>query len=57
VSSSATDVWAAIALGAADESPLWAGSLRPEEEREEQPVFSRLGEDRFALAVETIYEG
>jgi hypothetical protein len=57
VSSSATDVWAAIAAGAAGESPLWAGALRPDEEREEQPVFSRLSEDRFALAVETIYEG
>lgn len=57
MSSSATDVWAAIAAGAAGESPLWAGALRSDEEREEQPVFSRLSEGRFALAVETIYEG
>jgi hypothetical protein len=57
VSSSATEVWTAIALAAADESALWASALRPEPEREEEPVFSPLGEDRFALAVETIYEG
>ena len=57
MSSSATDVWSAIAVGAAGESPLWAGALRAEEEREAEPVFSRLSDERFALAVETIYEG
>jgi hypothetical protein len=47
-----------IAAGAAGESPLWAGALRPVSEREAVPVFSTLVEDRrFALGVETIYEG
>jgi hypothetical protein len=57
VSSSTAEVWAAIALTAAEESPLWASSLRPEGRRDEEPVFSLLGDARFALAVETIYEG
>src|SRR5207244_7013719 len=38
------------------ESPLWGGALRPEDERETEPVFSPLGEPRFALGLETIYE-
>jgi hypothetical protein len=47
-----------IAAGAASESPLWAGALRPEEERETTAVFSALVPDpHFALGVETIYEG
>ena len=47
-----------IAAGAASESPLWASSLRPEPERDAVPVFSPLVVDRrFALGVETIYEG
>jgi hypothetical protein len=55
--SSAADLWETIALEAERESPLWAGSLRAEEEREFLPVFSRLCEPRFALGLETIYEG
>ena len=47
-----------IAAGAAGESPLWAGALRLPAEREPDAVFSTLVEDRrFALGVETIYEG
>ena len=47
-----------IAAGAAAESPLWASALRPEDERDAVPIFSMLVEDRrFALGVETIYEG
>lgn len=47
-----------IATGAAAESELWAGALRPPAEREPVPVFSPLVADpRFALGVETIYEG
>jgi hypothetical protein len=57
VSSSTPEVWPAIARAAAGESPLWGGALRPEAERDEQPVFSPLTDSRFALAVETIYEG
>jgi hypothetical protein len=57
VSSSTAEVWSAIALGARAESPLWAGALRADGDRVEKPVFSPLGEERFALSVETIYEG
>jgi hypothetical protein len=57
VTSSVTDLWQTIALEAERESPLWAGALRPEDERELLPVFSRLCEPRFALGLETIYEG
>jgi hypothetical protein len=47
-----------IAAGAAAESPLWASALRPEAEQDAVPVFSPLVMDRrFALGVETIYEG
>jgi hypothetical protein len=56
-SSSAAELWDTIALEAERESPLWAGALRPESERERLPVFSRLCEPRFALGLETIYEG
>jgi hypothetical protein len=57
VSTSPAEFWPAIAAAAADESPLWGGALRAEGEREEEPVFSPLADERFALAVETIYEG
>ena len=50
-------LWEEVAEGARRESPLWAAALRPEAERELEPVFSPLGEDRRALGVETIYEG
>jgi hypothetical protein len=57
-SSSATEsseLWETLASEAADESPLWAEALRAHPERE--PVFSPLAPDRFALGLETIYEG
>jgi hypothetical protein len=56
-SSSAADVWAAIGAAAERESPLWSAALRPVGEREAEPIFSSLGEARYALGVETIYEG
>ena len=58
MSSSATaDLWTAITLSAERESPLWSDALRPESKRELEPVFSPLADPRYALAVETIYEG
>jgi hypothetical protein len=51
------DVWETIAVDAAAESTLWADCLRPEDERNRSPVFSPLGEARYALGLETIYEG
>jgi hypothetical protein len=56
-SSSVADLWETIAVEAAAESPLWAEALISEEQREPVPVFSPLGEARFALGLETIYEG
>ncbi len=53
----AADVWDVIAAEAAAESPLWADALRPESDRERLPVFSPLGAERYALGLETIYEG
>jgi hypothetical protein len=56
VSSTATaDLWAVIGRDASEESSLWRDALRVDVERD--AVFSRLGEDRFALGLETIYEG
>ena len=53
--SSGTDVFELIAAEAAAESPLWGGALRADPER--VPVFGELVPERFALGVETIYEG
>ena len=55
--SSAAELWDAIADEAAAESPLWAEALRPHLERQPEAVFSPLGEARYALGLETIYEG
>jgi len=55
--SSETTIWETIAVEAGRESELWAAALRPEAEREEQAVFSPLADDRFAIGLETIYEG
>jgi hypothetical protein len=53
---SSVDPWSAIADEAAIESPLWGEALRSDPEHE--PVFSPLlPEPRYALALETIYEG
>jgi hypothetical protein len=46
-----------IAGEAGQESRLWAEALRPSGARELVAVFSPLGEERFALGLETIYEG
>ena len=50
-------LWDTIAEEAAAESTLWKAALRPRSQRETEPVFSPLGEARFALATESIYEG
>ena len=56
-SSSTLELWDALADEAAAESPLWRDALKPAHERERVAVFSMLAEPRFALAIETIYEG
>jgi hypothetical protein len=50
-------IWDAIAAEAGRESELWAAALRAREDQERDRVFSLLGEDRYALGIETIYEG
>jgi hypothetical protein len=50
-------LWQTIALEAEHESPLWGAALRPEEAREEVAVFSPLTDERYALGIESIYEG
>ena len=54
---STADLWETIAADAGQESALWNAALRPREEQEREPVFSPLGEPRYALGIETIYEG
>jgi hypothetical protein len=51
------DVWEAIAADAARESELWSEALLPAEERRIVACFSPLAAPRYALAIETIYEG
>jgi hypothetical protein len=50
-------MWDEIAREAAVESRLWEAALRPDAERERVAVFSPLATERFALGLETIYEG
>jgi hypothetical protein len=50
-------MWTTIADEAAAESPLWQAALLPTHERQLVAVFSPLGEERFGLGIETIYEG
>ena len=53
--SSTAEIWETLAAEAAAESTLWQEALRADPER--LPVFSPLAPERFALALETIYEG
>ena len=57
MSSSQTDLWQEIALEAERDGSLWRSALRPRGARDREAVFSPLTDARFALAVETIYEG
>jgi hypothetical protein len=54
---STADLWETIAGEAGRESELWTAALRPRDAQERAPVFSALGEERYALGIETIYEG
>jgi hypothetical protein len=54
---STADLWDTIAADAGQESALWNAALRPRDEQERDAVFSLLGESRYALGIETIYEG
>jgi hypothetical protein len=50
-------LWETIAAEAEAESPLWGRALRAPSERELEPVFSALADERYAIGLETIYEG
>jgi hypothetical protein len=50
-------MWDALVEGAAGESSLWRDALRERHERQLVAVFSPLADERFALGLETIYEG
>jgi hypothetical protein len=50
-------VWEQIAAAAQGESRVWGDALRPSGERELVAVFSPLADTRYALGLETIYEG
>jgi hypothetical protein len=52
-----SDVYDAIALEAGRESELWSAALLPSARREPRGVFSALADARYALGLETIYEG
>ncbi|HSK15767.1 MAG TPA: hypothetical protein VK915_06320 [Gaiellaceae bacterium] len=56
-SASELGLWQTIAREAARESQLWAAALRPEPQRDETPVFSELAPRRYAVGLESIYEG
>jgi hypothetical protein len=51
------DLWEVIALEAGRESPLWSAALLDDGSRERELAFSTLAEERWALGLETIYEG
>ena len=53
--SSTLDLWETLAAEAAAESPLWGDALRAHPER--LGIFGPLAPGRFALGLETIYEG
>ena len=50
-------MWDEIAAEAEQESALWKQALRPRHERQLVSVFSPLTDPRFAVGLETIYEG
>jgi hypothetical protein len=52
-----SEVYETIATEAAAESPLWSAVLRDTAERDGGAVFSPLVDARYALGLETIYEG
>jgi hypothetical protein len=55
---SSLELWDVIAEEAVAESPLWGESLLPSVEWDAVPIFSPLlPEPRFAVGLETIYEG
>jgi hypothetical protein len=56
-SSTTADLWDAIVREAGAESALWRAAAKSRAAQERTPIFSALGEERYALGIETIYEG
>jgi hypothetical protein len=54
---STADLWDTIAEEAGRESELWTAALRSRDDQLREPVFSPLAVERYALGIETIYEG
>jgi len=50
-------MWDEILDGAVEESRLWGDCIRAGDQRKLVAVFSPLAEERFAVGLETIYEG
>ena len=57
MATSTTELWDTIAGEATRESALWTAALLDPDGQERSAVFSPLGEPRYALGIETIYEG
>jgi hypothetical protein len=57
LATSTADLWETIAEEAGRESELWSAALRSRDDQQREPVFSPLAEERYALGIETIYEG
>jgi hypothetical protein len=57
LATSTADLWDTIAEEAGRESELWTAALRARDDQQRQAVFSPLGQERYALGIETIYEG
>jgi hypothetical protein len=57
LAASTPKVWDTIAREAGRESALWTAALLDPDAQERSAVFSALGEPRYALGIETIYEG
>jgi hypothetical protein len=55
--SSTADLWETIVRDAGAESELWTAALKPLPQQERAPIFSALGEERYGLGIESIYEG
>jgi hypothetical protein len=54
---SCAELWDRLVAEAAAESPLWREALLEVDEQRREAVFSSLCDARYALGVETIYEG
>jgi hypothetical protein len=50
-------LWETIVDDAGRESPLWQAAALPAHRRQTLAIFSALGPSRFAVALESIYEG